>query len=310
MTQNKLDKYQVQFLKYKEIEGLAKVSIGGYRRVFLNINDLIGEINYKNYEKVEEDVLKYFSKIAKINNNTTINNKRKYLYTFFNYLVTINVLHDNPIKTLNIKKRKESYEPRPTDSESIKKFLEVIDLKTYSGIRDYTFILLLSDTGIRPTEATRLKEEHIDIQNQFLLLPSDITKTKDSRVIPISKIVAENISTLLEINKNYWNLDYLFLTEGGLTTTTTLFQRRFVKYSKKSEVKITPYQLRHYFGTEYLNNSNGNILYLQKIMGHSDLKMTKKYVKIDKSMLKNNHKIATPLNAVIERNTRIRKLFK
>ena len=30
------------------------------------------------------------------------------------------------------------------------------------------------------------------------------------------------------------------------------FQRRFIKHSKDSSVKITTYQLRHYFGTEYL----------------------------------------------------------
>lgn len=34
--------------------------------------------------------------------------------------------------------------------------------------------------------------------------------------------------------------------------TTVNFQRRFIKHSKDSSVKITSYQLRHYFGTEYL----------------------------------------------------------
>ena len=45
-------------------------------------------------------------------------------------------------------------------------------------------------------------------------------------------------------------------------------------------------------------------------MGHSDIGMTKRYISIDLESLEKNHKAASPLNLVLERNTRVRKLFK
>ena len=68
------------------------------------------------------------------------------------------------------------------------------------------------------------------------------------------------------------------------------------KYCWYADVHITPYQLRHYFGTEYARSDNCNILYLQKILGHSKLEMTRRYVKIETEDLARNHKLASPID--------------
>lgn len=78
--------------------------------------------------------------------------------------------------------------------------------------------------------------------------------------------------------------------------TTDRFQRRMQHYSDYSNTKITPYQLRHYFGTEYAKSDNCNLLCLQHIMGHSKLEMTRRYVKIETEDLARNHKLASPID--------------
>lgn len=308
MNLEKLDNRQREFIQVKTLEGLQKTTLDGYYKVFLNVNSF-ERFDYNNLDNLKSQIIDYFTSIQ-VNKPTTYNAKRKSLTTFFNYLISQNILNTNPIKLAGIKKRKEKTEPRPCKADDLKSFLNAIDINTYAGFRDYTYIILIADTGIRPAEACRLTESHIITSPPALQLNSDITKTSKPRTLPLSRLVLDNILKLIQLNKEYWDEDRVFLTSDGNPMTTVNFQKRFVTHSNKSNVKITPYQLRHYFGTEYLKNPSGNLIYLQSIMGHSDLSMTKRYISIDLESLEKNHKAASPLNLVLERNTRVRKLFK
>ncbi len=68
------------------------------------------------------------------------------------------------------------------------------------------------------------------------------------------------IRALLKYNKS----EYVFATINGEQFSTDRFRTRIKKYCRYADVDITPYQLLHYFGTEYARRDNCNILYLQK----------------------------------------------
>ena len=254
MKYDKLDKKQSLFLRQKELNGAAFNGLNTYRKAFLNINEIIGELVYKDQDKLEEQVLSYFESIFNRLKPSTYNTKRKYLSSFFNKMEEDKTIKVNPIHSMHIKKRKETIQPRPAKTEDLKVMLSGIDLRSYVGFRGYTFIILIIDTGIRPSECVRLTNEHIDLKNLYINLTSDITKTSRPRGVPISSQVAECIQKLLIANEEYFNSNKLFLTELGDKATTTIFQRRLKYYSDKLGIKITPYQLRHYFGTQYLKN--------------------------------------------------------
>ena len=76
--------------------------------------------------------------------------------------------------------------------------------------------------------------------------------------------------------------------------TTTYLDKSFAKVSARCGVKIIPYQLRHSFATLYLKNG-GDLFTLQKQMGHSDLRMTKRYTEIDNDFLQSQHSTFSPL---------------
>lgn len=307
LRENTLDKNQKMFLEIKELEGLATTSINTYRKLFNNLNKKVGALDYKNYANLEKQIMGYFN-LARFHKNSTYNQKQKSLNAYFNLLIKKEIIEKNPIKTIPIKKKTETFAPNPAKAEDIQRILQVIDIKTYAGFRDYVFITLLADTGIRPAEATRLNTSNF--KENVVKLDGEITKTKTARVIPISSMVLENAKNLFDLNQENFDSQKLFLTEDGLEADTVLFQRRLNKYSKLAGVKITPYQLRHYFGTQYLKNPGSNLIYLQKMMGHKSLEMTKRYVEVDSDSLIENHKIASPLQNIIKRNTRVRKLFK
>ena len=81
--------------------------------------------------------------------------------------------------------------------------------------------------------------------------------------------------------------------------------KAFAKNSAKCGVKITPYQLRHSFATLYLK-SGGDLFTLQHLMGHADLRMTRRYTEVDETYVEQQHKSFSPVNLL--QNSRVSRL--
>jgi integrase len=58
------------------------------------------------------------------------------------------------------------------------------------------------------------------------------------------------------------------------------------------------YDLRHAFALSYLRNG-GDTLSLQRIMGHTDLTMTKRYVAYTLGDIKEQHAHVSPVNKLV-----------
>ena len=287
----KNDALQTRFLLSKKLNGVQEITLTSYRKVFMNFEHQTGKpIDYDN---LMEQVADFFFAINWYS-DMTFNNQRAHLNGYFNYLVREDILKENPIKALAITRRKEDDKPRPANKDDLIKLLSVIPTYTYVGIRDYTMILLMADTGIRPAEIVRLKEDHLNLARNSIILTKDITKTKRERITPISDGVK---SSLIKFNKTiesvFEDRKYLFLTEQGEKMNTYVLRNNMKAYSEKAGVKITPYQLRHFFGTEYLRH-DGNLLYLQKVLGHSNLNTTRKYIQISDDDLLRSHQMVSP----------------
>lgn len=287
-----LDSNQKLFLKVKELEQVAPDTIKGYISFFSNIDKRIeSRLNYDDENELSIQMLDFFQKINNYK-NSSYNNTYKRAKAYFNYLVKIKKLENNPLTLMGIKERKEEFNPRPCDTEDLKKLLKVIDTDTYAGLRDYTAILLIVDTGVRPAEAFRLIDTDVIFEKNIINIRKEVAKTSQARVLPVSVKVMIYVRALMKYNKS----DYIFETINGDQFSTDRFRTRMKKYCWYADVHITPYQLRHYFGTEYARSDNCNILYLQKILGHSKLEMTRRYVKIETEDLARNHKLASPID--------------
>jgi site-specific recombinase XerD len=89
--------------------------------------------------------------------------------------------------------------------------------------------------------------------------------------------------------------------------TNSTWGDRLEVYARLIGVKFHPYALRHTFATHFLR-AGGNALALQKLMGHSTLEMTKRYVHLTAADLKAQHEMASPLNGLINAKCRMRGL--
>jgi len=87
------------------------------------------------------------------------------------------------------------------------------------------------------------------------------------------------------------------------------WRQRPTSYSARLGMRIRPYDLRHAFALSYLRNG-GNTLSLQRIMGHTDLTMTKRYVAYTLGDIKEQHAKALPVNKLVLEKKRVKLRIK
>lgn len=299
------------FMYYKRVQGLSDRTLQDYNNhinyFFKHHPYAWGDYNGVNELKLKSELFEYLSRDVK---PATFNLRLMYLKSFLQYAVDEGYIKSNPL--VQFKKRKAEVRVVELPEDILAKLLNIPDKKTYSGLRDYTLILFILDTGTRPSEALSLLPSDIDLKYGVATIPAEIAKTRTSRTLPLLPPTISAIEKLIKVRPSEWRNDVpLFCSFEGTRMTKDSLRGRLDKYSEMLGVKIRPYDLRHAFALLYLR-SGGNVFTLQKTLGHTDLSMTKRYLNITGEDLTETHKTASPLNKLIKggapAKTRIRKL--
>lgn len=252
------------------------------------------DLSLTDYESIKLLILHYFadcSDLAPI----TFNTRLKTLKVFFKYLVSEKYIPENPVTS--IKKRKEDNKPRAVDEETLKKLLSLPDLSKFSGIRDYCL-----------TESFGLKMNDFNLKSFEVRIPANVAKTRVSRRLPLNSLTVEAIKKLELIHHSAWEEGTpLFCSENGTQYNSRAWSRRLKKYSQNIGASVTPYALRHSFALIFLR-LGGNSFALQRELGHTTLTMTRRYVALMENDLKQQHSIASPLNTLVAKKSRVRNL--
>ncbi len=191
----------------------------------------------------------------------------------------------NPINNFNIPNpKKHKILPKILSKEDIQK---IINLNT--NLKHRLIIKILYSSGLRLQELIDLKRNCIDFDRNLIFVKSG--KGKKDRFTLLSQEIK------LDLLKYYSSFNF---------KTDYVLEGRNKKYSKKSVQKIlessgkkigkkiTPHMLRHSFATHLLE-SGIDIRYIQKLLGHSDLKTTEIYTHVSNKNLQN---IKSPLDSL------------
>ncbi len=147
-------------------------------------------------------------------------------------------------------------------------------------------VLVLLDTGCRVGELSGL--EKVDILENGLRLASGKT---GQRVVPVS----QSVITYLRQLPSPWV--FLKRTRGGRRDFTESpaeskdLQGTFRRIAIRAGLTgrgIGAHTMRHTFGTRWIDNG-GDILTLSRVLGHSTLRTTQKYVVISSELLSRSH---------------------
>jgi site-specific recombinase XerD len=141
-----------------------------------------------------------------------------------------------------------------------------------AGTRLHCLICLLLDTGLRISEAISLTKEDVDFENLVLKVRG---KGMKHRLVPFSR----------ELRRLLWR--HVQRTDHLIYATrnkTRLSSRDVLRDMKKIGgqlgiigVRLSPHTLRHTFAVSYLR-AGGNLFYLSRILGHSSIETTQRYL--------------------------------
>jgi integrase len=141
--------------------------------------------------------------------------------------------------------------------------------------RLYDTIFIYLHTGMRRAELTNLKWANVDFANRVITV--EITKTHIFRSIPINDVLLEHLNRLKKECPE--KQVYIFENEDGTPLTGGQIYNPLRRLLNSLGIGVSGscvHALRHTFAS-YLVRHGVSIYEVQKLLGHSDIKVTERY---------------------------------
>lgn len=215
----------------------------------------------------------------------TLNREQAYLRAVFNENIRLEQWkRENPLKNLRPFKVQDK-ELAYLDSEQIVQLLDQLRKSTNVHITPITKICLA--TGARWGEAEQLRGSQI----RGGIIQFVQTKSSKSRAVPISSDLQAELQAH---HVNHGTTDRLF------SSAYSAFREGITNAQLKMANGQLTHILRHTFASHFMMNG-GNIIALQKILGHHSLAMTMRYAHLSPEHLQEARKL-NPLAMILPHN--------
>ncbi|MBM7664547.1 site-specific recombinase XerD [Solibacillus kalamii] len=220
--------------------------------------------------------------------NQTKLTRLKVLKSFLGKCFTNGWLSSNFWQSINVKVDKKV--KKGTKPNDIAILVSLIDKSTFIGLRDATAILTMYKTGIRINTLGQLDENHIDWDNQMLVLNGAILKNHQMLKLPLDEQLLCLYRMLIQCNhkirEHYGEKNQnLFISSKGTSlntkSTNNAISKQLTKYSKRFGLEnINAHAIRRAFAKR-LHEKGASVAIISKALGHSSLAVTSLYLDID-----------------------------
>lgn len=160
-----------------------------------------------------------------------------------------------------------------------------------TALRDRALVLALLDTGMRAGEVCRLAFADIDLASGQVAIRQ--AKCGSVRMVYMGKAARRALWRYVTSRGKHAPTDPVFVTRDGAPLTVDRLTKLFAHLGERAGFHVHPHQLRHTFATMFLRNG-GNLLGLQRLLGHSSLEMVRRYASIAEADLAQAHQDASP----------------
>lgn len=212
----------------------------------------------------------------------SINTYCRSLNAFFAWLLE-NELMTSRLKIPKLPVEKELVKTLPEDNL---KALLSFKPTSFGERRIHALCLTIIDTGMRIDEALSLKVPDVDFDNMLIKV---VGKGRKERLVPFSFhlrkllvrfILASEFKALSEDR-------FVFCTHRGGKVLYDNARRDYINMCQKLKIPQLGafHRMRHTFATNYVK-TGGNVMYLQKVLGHTELSTTEIYVEAETESLK------------------------
>lgn len=226
------------------------------------------------------------------------------LKSFFAWLEKNDVILINPCLGLELPGEERRLPKRVLSPGEVRRILDAPDAATPKGRRDRALLELFYSSGIRLEKMQRLSVHDLDLGGGFLRVNRG--KGGRGRIVPVGGAACAALREYLAVrlawlrgSKKPVMTDALWLSpiqphHPVDKPAIGLIVRRAAARAGISRA-AGPHLWRHTCATHLLNGG-GNIVYVQKLLGHRRIKTTEIYTRVTIRDLKKTHRAAHPRN--------------
>ena len=237
--------------------------------------------------------------------NKTLSNYHSTLNTFFEWLITSELITKNPVKFVQrAKPERRVIDPLP--EEEIKLLMKAVTRtnpysrpgkktsfhKLPEAERNVAILLFFLDNGVRLSELCDLKIKDLDLKQKRAFI---LGKGNKERFVPFSDRTSQAIWKYHTQRGELYPDDYVFSTDRNRKLDSRNVQKMLQRASERAGIShVHPHRLRHTFAVNYLR-AGGDVFTLQMILGHEHLEMVRHYSRLAQSDIKRAHRRASPV---------------
>jgi len=229
------------------------------------------------------------------NGASTRNAKLSAVNSFCEYLVKIDLLDKNMVRTVDRAKVPSRVSVQPTKEEA-QKILNKVKRRP----KLHTLYTVLMNTGLRIEECLSLRLS--DFRDGYVMVRGG--KGDKDRLVVLNESCEDILKNYILNDRKSWtkeelterlkgdkrliakavaNADLIFLGKNGLRIYNSNLNASLTKTAKDCGLDksiVHPHAFRHYFGTQFVKQG-GDVTELQKQLGHSSIKTTQIYFDVD-----------------------------
>lgn len=277
------------FITQKRIEGVQERTISHYREIkhvverdisVLDMDKTLVELTTANIEKL----ILYWKENVK---TATTNTRIRVMKPYYKVMVNKKVIKKNPMEHIHMLPERELIKDVLTDEEVGKISAYFKSRKTFASYRNLIIFQLLLDTGIRIGECMNILIT--DIHEDSITIT--LTKNLQERLVFPSPACLKSINSYLKIRGLIDGEQHLFVTVDNKKMNLRTYQDVLQSASRESGIqkKVSPHMLRRTYSRDAVMQGIDPFS-LARLLGHSSLDTTRRYVQIWGNDLKTQSK--------------------
>jgi integrase/recombinase XerD len=179
--------------------------------------------------------------------------------------------------------------------------LKTCTRKTPLGDRDRALLLVLLDTGLRHQELTDLTISDIDLNTGAILVRSG--KGRTWRTVFMGATTRRALTVYLHYRSELAPGTPLWMTRSGTPLTRAGILQVVLRRARQAGVpRPGMHDFRRAFAVNYLRNG-GDVATLQRLLGHTDLRVINRYLKLLNEDLQHAHEQYGPVDMLRRRDS-------
>lgn len=268
------EKCFTEFINQCKARNLSKATIRNYTQQWTYFVDWWGGETISTIDK--DTILQYIRHLqAKDISVETINSALRILRVILNYYHEQDYIRPVKIKLLKSELPvKETY----TDQE-LSIMLKKPDIKkcSFREFRTWCVINFLVGTGIRARSLVNIKICDLDLENNLVKL--SVVKNRKPQILPLPPSLVTVLNLYLR-HRGGEPADYLFCSETNSKLRESSINHDVKRYNEARGITHSGlHKFRHTFARSFIL-SGGDPFRLQRLLGHSTLDMTRRYVQL------------------------------